>query len=91
MKIAGIDFLKEYKIMNKTADKIIKREKEMVSNCCSAPVYEDTDICTGCKEHCLPVDDTICDKCGSDLVVETNDLDNEGQFSEVITKCPNCD
>jgi hypothetical protein len=23
-----------------------------ISNCCSAPVYEDTDICSECGEHC---------------------------------------
>jgi len=22
------------------------------SNCCTAPVYENTDICSKCKEHC---------------------------------------
>ena|SRR3990167_6557094 len=26
--------------------------KTKVSNCCGAPVYSDTDICTDCKEHC---------------------------------------
>ena len=22
------------------------------SNCCGAPIYEDTDVCSKCKEHC---------------------------------------
>ena len=27
-------------------------DDEPVSNCCGAPIYENTDICTECKEHC---------------------------------------
>ena len=27
-------------------------DSDTVSNCCSAPIYEDTDICSDCKEHC---------------------------------------
>ena len=27
-------------------------EKELVSNCCSAPVNEDYMICPACQEHC---------------------------------------
>ncbi len=26
-------------------------EEEELSRCCGAPLYEDTDICTECKEH----------------------------------------
>ena len=29
----------------------------MISNCCSARIYDDMDICTKCKEHCGAVDD----------------------------------
>ena len=25
---------------------------EKLSNCCDAPIYEDTDICSDCKDHC---------------------------------------
>jgi len=25
-----------------------------VSDCCGATVYENTDICSDCKEHCSP-------------------------------------
>lgn len=25
---------------------------DIVSNCCSAAIYENTDICSKCKEHC---------------------------------------
>jgi hypothetical protein len=28
----------------------------IVSSCCTAEVYEDTDICRACKEHCDSVD-----------------------------------
>jgi hypothetical protein len=26
--------------------------QEPLSDCCGAPIYEDTDICGSCKEHC---------------------------------------
>lgn len=31
-------------------DRLITYQGE--SNCCTAPVYENTDICSDCKEHC---------------------------------------
>ena len=31
-------------------------EKEEVSNCCSEPVWEETDICSKCGEHCEIID-----------------------------------
>jgi hypothetical protein len=30
--------------------------KELVSNCCSEKVWENTDICTKCGEHCEIID-----------------------------------
>lgn len=30
---------------------------EMVSNCCGAQIWEDTDICGQCKEHCESIED----------------------------------
>ena len=30
---------------------------EELSNCCGAPIYEDTDICTECKDHCSVAED----------------------------------
>lgn len=27
-----------------------------VSNCCQEPVYQETDICSKCKEHCEVID-----------------------------------
>ena len=30
--------------------------KEEVSNCCSEPVWEETDICKKCGEHCEIID-----------------------------------
>ena len=30
---------------------------DMVSNCCGAIIYDDTDICSECKEHCEPFKD----------------------------------
>ena len=48
-----------------------------ISNCCSAGVYEETDICMDCKEHCVVInlckycdenypeeeDQDLCDEC----------------------------
>lgn len=33
-------------------EKAINIDLEEVSNCCGAPMYEDSDICMDCKEHC---------------------------------------
>jgi len=33
---------------------MIEVEDEMVSNCCGAGVYLNTDVCVECGEHCLP-------------------------------------
>lgn len=30
---------------------------DMVSNCCGAIIYDDTDICSECKEHCDIIED----------------------------------
>ena len=27
-------------------------EEEHLSPCCDAPIHEDTDICSDCKDHC---------------------------------------
>ena len=32
-------------------EETIDLEEEELSRCCGAPLYEDTDICTECKEH----------------------------------------
>ena len=29
----------------------------VMSNCCDAPIYEDTDICSKCKEHCESIEE----------------------------------
>lgn len=29
---------------------------ELISNCCSAPIYEDNDLCSECYEHCGGID-----------------------------------
>lgn len=28
---------------------------ELISNCCSARIWPDSDVCSSCKEHCSPV------------------------------------
>ena len=34
---------------------MIELEENLVSNCCGAGVWQDSDICNECKEHCKPV------------------------------------
>ena len=36
------------------------------SNCCNAPLYDNTDVCSQCVEHC----DTACNDC--ELFAECN-------------------
>ena len=36
---------------------MILEPKFIYSNCCGARIYEDTDICSACKEHCDPQDE----------------------------------
>lgn len=35
--------------------KLHKQNQKKVSNCCSAKIYDELDICTSCKEHCKGV------------------------------------
>ena len=37
---------------SKVIDYLCRKDEELVSNCCSAPAYPETDICSHCKEHC---------------------------------------
>ena len=40
--------------MDRQLDKHLAQQEmdEVVSNCCGEPIEEDTDICSGCGEHC---------------------------------------
>jgi hypothetical protein len=35
---------------------ILEPKHNLVSDCCGSMIYEDTDICSACKEHCEPQD-----------------------------------
>jgi len=37
----------------------------MRSNCCTATVWEDTDICSKCMEHCDVIEE--CKYCGDEM------------------------
>ena len=52
----------EIKLIDKTLDGV-------VSNCCSAPIYE-PDICSSCKEHCDYVNDEVDDDDAYDEDIE---------------------
>ena len=34
------------------AKESLECEDWKLSNCCAAPIYDDTDVCSACKEHC---------------------------------------
>ena len=51
---------------------LIDRRKE--SNCCGAPVYTDSDICTCCGEHCEIEGD----------IIDCPDCDGKGVMDEEI-------
>ena len=63
------------------------------SNCCGATVYENTDICSDCKEHCQVFD--ACEDC--DGTGEVDEEIKESFASLRITpaykkvKCETCD
>ena len=33
---------------------------EYLTNCCNEPFYEETDICSACKEHADPMEEEDC-------------------------------
>ena len=47
----------EYKLINSRLDFTwyFEKEVETVSNCCSANLFTETDICCKCNEHCKPI------------------------------------
>jgi DnaJ-class molecular chaperone len=62
------------------------------SNCCGAPVYDDTDICSECKEHCSVI--YTCPECFGNGKVDI--LDQSRINSQTISPpyktvvCENC-
>ena len=42
-------------------------ENDEKSNCCNAPVIEDSDVCGECKEHCEDWKPSRCLYCGLSL------------------------
>ena len=40
---------------NKYLDSLEEAEEDQLSNCCYAPMCENSDICCECKEHCVTV------------------------------------
>ena len=62
------------------------------SSCCSAPVYEESDICSACKEHCdeIEVHCYACDWEGKEEEVSVDgEYTQEDGFVGTIS-CPKC-
>ena len=45
-----------FKKLNELVELDYELDEEILSNCCSASIYNDTDICTECLEHCCGID-----------------------------------
>jgi len=66
-----------------------------ISNCCGADVYEGTDFCTGCKEHCaVMVECPDCDG-GEREVTDYYSKNRVREFTvtlpTIMVKCSECD
>ena len=62
------------------------------SDCCGAPVYDDSDICSDCKEHCTVLEP--CETCKGTGQVKIVLAEHWGiQKSDTIefTACPDCE
>ena len=57
------------------------------SNCCSAEIYENTDICSRCKEHCDGIE-VFCNKC--DWEGKEDDLIEPVSYVGSDYCCPKC-
>ncbi|MCK5018385.1 MAG: hypothetical protein KAS32_15105 [Candidatus Peribacteraceae bacterium] len=43
--------------------------EEITSNCCNAPIYDDSDICSRCRDHCGGQKEcSNCDSAGKLLI-----------------------
>ena len=56
-------------------------QKDAWSNCCGATVYDDSDICNDCKEHCAVM--TKCPDC-EDGEREVMDMDTVHSQSDSL-------
>lgn len=75
----------EAEIENKTNDMIMEYDEPLVdrsyvSNCCGAPCYRETDICSDCKEHCgVMIECELCEE-----------MFDEEEMSEKHNRCKDC-
>ena len=68
-------------------------QKDAWSNCCGATVYDDSDICNDCKEHCTIM--TECPDCNGDGEIEVMDMDTVHSQSDslpenIMVECNLC-
>ena len=57
------------------------------SNCCGAPVLDDSDICQDCKEHCA----RVCPECGGwGEIINRKRQHLSTIIDEPYTKCLKC-
>ena len=80
---------KEKNWRQKMSEPFLYTQKDAWSNCCSANVYDDSDICNDCKEHCAVM--TKCPDC-EDGEREVRDDAREFDINErwKTIKCETC-
>ena len=62
--------------LERQTEQYMTRGDQYLSNCCNAEIYEDSDICTECKEHCVTVEEEkqMCmDEIGDQKMEERRD------------------
>ena len=64
-----------------------------ISNCCGAAVYDDSDICTDCKEHCeVMTECPDCDGAGYKTVMDMDSVNSRtvSHPNDIIVTCERC-
>ncbi len=56
-------------------EKHLEGDNSDLSNCCEAIIYENSDVCSDCKEHCVTISEELEQLRDS----ETNDRIEEGK------------
>ncbi len=71
---------------------MIGTRRDIVSDCCGATIYDDSDICSCCKEHCGGTEECpLCDGTGEvDTVVKESFASPRISPRHIKTKCEGC-
>jgi hypothetical protein len=51
-----------------TNSEIRIKETNLISNCCSAPIIAETDLCSRCQDHCEPILEELDEEEKQDII-----------------------